>query len=162
MDSGRELFIHELRDIYDAENKLINALETMADKVSNEQLSKSFIEHRDITQKQIERLEKIFPMVDRKPTREPCKGINGLIEEFQSFVKEEEPSDAILNVFACGAAAKVEHYEISSYTSLIQLADQLGLTEAAQLLNQSLKEEQETAQEVETMGEKLGQELPAS
>ena len=160
MESGRDLFIHELRDIYDAEMKLVNALETMADKVSDERLSKSFLEHRDVTQQQIERLEKIFPMVDRKPTREPCKGINGLIEEFQSFVSEEKPSDAVLNVFATSAAAKVEHYEISSYTSMIKLADQLGLTEAGQLLAKSLKEEQETAQEVETMGEKLGQELP--
>jgi ferritin-like metal-binding protein YciE len=161
MDSGRDLFIHELRDIYDAEHKLVNALETMADKVSNEQLSKSFLEHRDVTQGQIDRLEKIFPMVDRKPTREPCKGINGLIEEFSSFVSDEKPSDAILNVFACSAAAKVEHYEISSYRSLIKLADQLGLSDAGQLLQQSLKEEEETSVEVETMGEKLGQELPA-
>ena len=161
MESGRDLFVHELRDIYDAENKLVNALETMSNKVSDEQLAKSFLEHRDVTQGQIDRLEKIFPMLDLKPSREPCKGINGLIEEFSSFVKEESPADAVLNVFACAAAAKVEHYEISSYRSLIKLADQLGLSEAAQLLQQSLQEEEETAQEVETMGEKLGQELSA-
>ena len=161
METGKDLFIHELQDIYDAENKLVNALETMANKVENPELQKSFEEHRKITQGQVERLEKVFPLVDRKPSREPCKGINGLIEEFSSFVKEEDPSDGVLNVFATGAAIKVEHYEIVSYKSLIKLADQLGLTEAAELFEASLKEEQETATELETLSEKLGQELPA-
>ena len=161
MESGKDLFIHELQDIYDAENKLVNALEDMAKKVENPELRKSFEEHRTVTQKQVDRLEKIFPMVDRKPSREPCKGINGLIEEFKSFVKEEEPEPAVLNVFATGAALKVEHYEIVSYQSLIKLADQLGLADAAQLFQQSLSEEQETAQELDTMSQKLGQELPA-
>ena len=161
MESGKDLFIHELQDIYDAENKLVIALEDMAKKVENPELQKSFEEHRTVTQKQVERLEKVFPMVDRKPSREPCKGINGLIEEFKSFVKEEEPKPAVLNVFATGAALKVEHYEIVSYESLIKLADQLGLADAAQLFQESLTEERETAQELDTMSQKLGQELPA-
>lgn len=161
MESGKDLFIHELQDIYDAENKLVIALEDMAKKVENPELQKSFEEHRTVTQKQVERLEKVFPMVDRKPSREPCKGINGLIEEFKSFVKEEEPKPAVLNVFATGAALKVEHYEIVSYESLIKLADQLGLADAAQLFQESLSEERETAQELDTMSQKLGQELPA-
>ena len=161
MDSGKDLFLHELKDIYDAENKLLNALETMANKVADEQLSKSFEEHRQVTQTQVERLEKVFKLIDRAPSREKCDGINGLISEFSSFVKEESPDDKILNVFATGAALKVEHYEIVSYKSLIKLADQLGLSEAAELFEASLKEEQETAQELETMSEKLGQELPA-
>ena len=161
METGKDLFLHELKDIYDAENKLVNALETMADKVEDEQLAKSFEEHRKVTQGQAERLEKVFQLIDRAPSREKCDGINGLISEFQSFVKEEEPDGKVLNVFATGAALKVEHYEIVSYKSLIKLADQLGLTEAAELFEQSLKEEMETAQELEQMSEKLGQELPA-
>lgn len=161
MESGKDLFIHELQDIYDAENKLVIALEDMAKKVENPELQKSFEEHRTVTQKQVDRLEKVFPMVDRKPSREPCKGINGLIEEFKSFVKEEKPEPAVLNVFATGAALKVEHYEIVSYESLIKLADQLGLADAAQLFQQNLAEEKETAQELDTMSQKLGQELPA-
>ena len=161
MESGKDLFIHELKDIYDAENKLVNALEDMAKKVENPQLKQSFEEHREVTQQQVDRLEKVFPMVDRKPSREACKGINGLIEEFKEFVKEEEPSGEVLNVFATGAALKVEHYEIVSYRSLIKLADQLGLADAAAIFQQNLSEEEETATELETMSEKLGQELPA-
>lgn len=160
MDSARELFEHELRDIYDAEHKLVNALETMAKKTTNEQLSKSFQEHRTVTQGQIERLDKVFGLIDRAPRREACDGINGLISEFSGFVKDESPSEKVLDVFATAAAQKVEHYEICSYKSLIKLADTLGLSEAAELFEQSLKEEQETAMELETMSEKLGQELP--
>ena len=162
MESAKDLFEHELRDIYDAEHKLVNALETMAKKTSNEQLSKSFEEHRTVTQGQIERLDKVFGLIDRAPRREPCDGINGLISEFSGFVKDESPSDKVLDVFATAAAQKVEHYEICSYKSLIKLSDTLGLTEAAELFEQSLKEEQETAMELETMSEKLGQELPVS
>lgn len=162
MDTAKDLFEHELRDIYDAEHKLVNALETMANKVSNEQLSKSFQEHRTVTQTQIERLDKVFALIDRSPRREPCDGINGLISEFSGFVKDESPSEKVLDVFATAAAQKVEHYEICSYKSLIKLSDTLGLTEAAELFEQNLREEQETATELETMSEKLGQELPTS
>ena len=162
MDSAKDLFEHELRDIYDAEHKLVNALETMGNKVADEQLSKSFEEHRAVTQNQIERLDKVFGLIDRVSRREACDGINGLISEFSGFVKDESPAEPVLNVFATAAALKVEHYEICSYKSLIKLADTLGLTEAAELFEQSLKEEQETATELETMSEKLGQELPTS
>ncbi|MDQ4065683.1 MAG: DUF892 family protein [Actinomycetota bacterium] len=158
MDSGRELFEHELRDMYDVEMKLVNALETMSNKVADEQLSRAFEEHREVTRRQAERLEQVFQLIDRAPRREACEGINGLIEEFSCFVKED-PSDAVLNVFATGAAQKVEHYEIVAYKSLIKLADQLGLSEAAELFEQNLREEQETAQQLETLSEKLGQEL---
>jgi ferritin-like metal-binding protein YciE len=161
MESGKDLFLHELKDIYDAENKLVNALETMSNKVENEQLAQSFEEHRKVTEGQVKRLEKVFELIDRAPAREKCDGINGLISEFSSFVKEEDPDPKVLNVFATGAAMKVEHYEIVSYKSLIKLADQLGLTEAAELFEASLREEMETAQELETMADKLGQELPA-
>ena len=160
MDNLRELFEHELRDIYDAEHKLVNALETMATKVADPQLSKSFKEHRTATQGHIERLDKVFGIIDRAPRREACDGINGLISEFSGFVKDESPSDPVLNVFATSAALKVEAYEINGYKSLIKLADQLGLSEAAQLFEQNLREEQETAQDLETMSEKLGQEVP--
>jgi ferritin-like metal-binding protein YciE len=161
METGKDLFIHELQDIYDAENKLVNALETMSNKTSNPELSKSFAEHRTVTEGQVTRLEQVFKLIDRAPSREKCDGINGLISEFSSFVKEEEPNEKVLDVFATGAAQKVEHYEIVSYKSLIKLADQLGLSEAAQLFEQSLKEEQATAEELETFADKLGQELPA-
>lgn len=158
-DTGRELFEHELRDIYDAEHKLVNALEKMSNDASDEQLTQAFSEHRDVTQKQIERLERVFGLIERAPRREPCAGINGLIEEYREFNKEEDPSDEVRDVFATGAAAKVEAYEICSYKSLIKLATQLGINEAVTLFQESLREEEETAREIDQMAEILGKKL---
>ncbi len=157
--TARELFEHELRDIYDAENKLVNALENMANKVEDDKLSQAFSEHKEVTQKQAERLEQVFKLIDRAPRREPCHGINGLIEEFTEFVKEEDPEPAVLNVFATAAALKVEHYEIATYRSLIALVRQQGLEEAVSLFQETLAEEEDTAREVEQMGQLLGEQL---
>jgi ferritin-like metal-binding protein YciE len=158
-DTGRDLFEHELRDIYDAENKLVNALEKMSKDASDEQLSQAFAEHREVTQEQVKRVERVFELVDRSPRREPCAGINGLIEEYQKFNNEESPSPEVRDVFATGAALKVENYEIASYKSLIKLANQLGLSEAVSLFGQTLQEEEETAREAEQMSEVLGKKL---
>jgi len=158
-EPAKELFEHELRDIYDAENKLINALERMSKNASDQRLSQAFIEHRDVTQEHAERLERVFASIERAPRREPCVGINGLIEEYQKFNKEERSAPEVSDVFAAGAALKVEHYEIASYRSLIKLANQLGLTEAVSLFEETLREEEETAREVERMSEVLGKHL---
>jgi ferritin-like metal-binding protein YciE len=160
MDTAIDLFEHELRDMYDAEHKLTRALQTMAKKATNKELQEGFEEHLVVTETQAERLERVFEIIDRKPRREPCDGINGLISEFSSFAKEEDPSGPVLDLFATGAALKVEHYEICAYKSLIKLADLLGMSEAADLFEQSLKEEQATAQELEQLSEKLGHEVP--
>ena len=161
-DNARELFEHELRDIYDVENKLINALESMAKKVTEPALQTAFAEHREVTQNQAKRLEEIFGLLDRAPRREPCQGINGLIQEFQEFVKEESPAPEVLNLFATGAAQKVEAYEICSYKSLINLAENLQMSEAIALLQQNLAEEEQTAVQLEEMSKKLGPTLPVS
>jgi ferritin-like metal-binding protein YciE len=113
----------------DAEKKLVNALKTMESKCQNEELVRAFEHHRTETQEQAARLDEVFGMVGRKPRREPCVGINGLIEEFSKFV-QQKPAPAIIDVFATGAAEKVEHYEICAYESLIQLGDHLRVPEA--------------------------------
>lgn len=156
MDRGIELFEHELKDIYDAENKLSRELESMAKKTSDEELAKALLDHKQQTDGQIKRLEDVFRLVDKKPSREPCHGINGLLKEFKSFVTDEKPSPEVLDVFAIGASLKVEHYEIASYKSLIQLAQQAGLSDAVSLLKQNLSEEQETAAKLEILAERLG------
>jgi len=161
MDTARELFVHELKDIYDAESKLIKALGTMANKVTDPELQKSFEEHQKVTEGHAQRLEKVFELVDRKPSRQPCHGINGLIEEFSDFVKKESPADDVLNVFATAAALKVENYEITAYKSLLKLSDQIGLSEAGELFQETLKEEQDTATQLEAVSQQLGQVLAA-
>jgi ferritin-like metal-binding protein YciE len=158
-ETAKELFEHELRDIYDAELKLVRATERMAKKVDDPGLKRSFQEHSQVTKGQVRRLEKVFDLVGRKPRRERCKGIDGLIEEFTTFVKEEDATPEVIDVFASVAAGKVEHYEIAAYQGLIQLAIQLGIEEGVTLLEETLAEEIETSQKLETAGRELGQKL---
>jgi ferritin-like metal-binding protein YciE len=110
-----------------------------------------------VTEEQARRLEQVFGMLGRKPRREPCAGINGLIEEFSEFVKEN-PSAEVLDVFATGAAEKVEHYEICD-DSLIQLGNLPGVADGVELFEQTLGEEQETAALLKVMSQKLGPQL---
>lgn len=155
LDTEQDLFEHELRDVYDAEKKLVRALESMANKVTDETLSSSISEHRTTTRQQVKRLEQVFKLLDKKPRREPCRGINGLLNEFTKFVKEE-PADQILNIYAVGAGLKIEQYEIVAYQSLLRLAQQLGMPEARDLLTQTLMEEEATAVQLEALADQLG------
>lgn len=155
MQTAHELYIHELNDMLSAEQQLLDALQEQAEAASNPQLKKAFESHRAQTEKQVERLQRCFEEINEEPESEECKGIKGLIEEFKSFVEEKDPSPDILDHFACGAAAKVEQYEIKGYESLIELAESMEHTQAVKLLNQSLKEEQSTLEKMEKFGERL-------
>ncbi|HWK31980.1 MAG TPA: DUF892 family protein [Terriglobales bacterium] len=154
MQTAHELYIHELNDMLSAEQQLLEALQEQAEAASNPQLKKAFESHRAQTEKQVERLQRCFEEIGEQPEGEECKGIKGLIEEFESFV-EKDPSPDILDHFACGAAAKVEQYEIKAYESLIELAESMEHNQAVKLLNQSLKEEESTLEKMEKFGERL-------
>lgn len=155
MQTAHELYIHELNDMYSAEQMLLEALPEQAEAANNPQLKKAFESHLAQTQKQVERLQRCFEEIGEEPEDEECKGMKGLVEEFRSFVQEKEPSPDILDHFACGAAAKVEQYEIKGYESLIELAESMEHNQAVKLLNQSLKEEQSTLEKMEKFGERL-------
>src|SRR4051812_22022289 len=155
IQTAHELYIHELTDMLSAEQQLVEALAEQAEAASNAQLKKAFESHRNQTIKQVERLQQCFQEIGEEPEQSECKGIKGLIEEFKSFAEEQDPSPDILDHFACGAAAKVEDYEICSYESLIELAESMDHTKAVRLLNQSLKEEESTLEKMEKFSEKL-------
>jgi ferritin-like metal-binding protein YciE len=156
MQSAKELFIHELTDMLDAEQKLVTALGELADDHSEEpQLQKGFQAHQAQTEKQVERIQQIFEQIEEEPEETECKGMKGLLEERSSFKEDEDPSGDILSIFDVGASIKVESYEINAYTSLIELAKQLDLTKAIRLLNQNLKEEQQTRTKLEAISRKL-------
>lgn len=160
MDNAREMLVHELGDLLDAETRLRNALEKMAKKCSNQNLKTLFEDHREETEGQIERLQGVFEDLEEKAKRQPCKGMRGLIEEFETFVKEEKPEDELLDIYACGAAIKVEHYEISAYESMINMARQLGLEEEARQLEETLQEEKTMLQRLQEIGQELISQLP--
>lgn len=155
MNTAREMFVHELGDMLDAEQKLVEALGNQAEESSRPECQKAFSQHQQQTEKQVVRLQEVFSLIGEEPEETECKGIKGLIEEHDTF-KEEDPSEDLLDIFNLGAATKVERYEISAYDSLIRLARELKLpAKAAQLLNQNLKEEQQTLKKVEMLSRKL-------
>ncbi|HEX6465657.1 MAG TPA: DUF892 family protein [Terriglobales bacterium] len=154
MQTAKELFIHELTDMLDAEQKLVEALGEMEEDDPRPELQKAFGAHRQQTEGQVERIQQIFQELGEEPEETECKGIKGLIEERESF-KEEEPAEDILAVFDVGAAIKVESYEINAYTGLIDLATELELKKAVKLLNQNLREEQQTLKKMQGFQKKV-------
>ena len=154
MQTAHELFLHELADILDAERKLVDALGEHANGASNPQLQKAFAAHQAQTEKQVQRLEQVFRQLGEDPEDTECKGLKGLLEEVDTF-KEENPSPDILDVFSIGAAAKVESYEINAYESLINLAREMGHNKELRLLQQNLKEEQQTLKKMQGLSKKI-------
>ena len=155
MQTAHELFIHELTDILDAERKLVEALGKQAQECSRPDLKKAFESHQAQTRKQVERLEQAFESLEEEPEETECKGIKGLIEEHDTFIEEEDPSEDLIDIFNVGAASKVESYEIQAYTSLIRLADMMEHKKVSRLLNQNLKEEQQMEQKLVKLANKV-------
>ena len=143
METIEELFEHELKDIYSAEQSLLAALEQMARESSDRDIRKAFTQHRKETQGQIKRLDKVFKGLGQKPEAQTCAGMEGLIKEKKMFVRER-PSPELLEFYNIGAAQKTERYEITAYETLIDMADKLGFSDAVELLEQNLQEEEAT------------------
>jgi ferritin-like metal-binding protein YciE len=138
-----ELFEHELKDIYGAEQSLLDALQQMADESTDREIKKGYLQHRKETQGQIKRIEKIFKSMGQKAAAETCAGMEGLIKEKKLFMREK-PSEELVEFYNIGAAQKVERYEITAYESLIDMAEKLGMSDAVELLEQTLQEEENT------------------
>jgi ferritin-like metal-binding protein YciE len=143
MTTIEELFEHELKDIYGAETSLLAALEQMAQESSDREIKKGYQQHRKETQGQLKRLDKVFKLLGQKAEAETCPGMEGLLKEKKTFMREK-PSPELLEFYNIGAAQKVERYEITAYENLIDMADKLGLADAVELLEQNLQEEEET------------------
>ena len=154
MQTGHELFVHGLKDMLDAEQQLVEALEENANQSSRADLKKAFDQHRKETEGQIERLQRCFEFLGEEPEKAECHGIRGLIQEKKAF-EEEDPSQDLIDVFNVGAAIKVESYEICEYESLIDLAREMKHTKVVQLLNQNLKEEKATLKKMDGFSKKV-------
>jgi ferritin-like metal-binding protein YciE len=149
----KELYIDELRDLYNAENQLTKALPKMAKASTSDELRAGFEEHLEQTKGHVERLERIFKQLDEKPTGKKCKGMEGLVEESKEIIDEQEGET--LDAGLISAAQRVEHYEIAAYGCVRTYANLLGEDNAAELLEQTLKEEKETDQKLTKLAEKI-------
>jgi ferritin-like metal-binding protein YciE len=135
-----DLFLAQLKDIYYAEKKIFRTLPKMVKAAQAPELKQAFTAHREETQGQIERLEQVFEMLGKRPQTKPCEAINGIVAEGEETIEDFGESAAIdTGLVAAGQA--VEHYEMARYGALIAWAGQLGMPEAAALLNQTLQEE---------------------
>ena len=140
MESLKELYIEELKDLYSAEKQLVKALPKMAKNATNPELQQAFTQHLEETEGHVERLEQIFEMLGERAGGKKCKGMEGLIEEAKELL-EEDASEAVLDAGLISKAQHVEHYEMAGYGTVRTYAQQLGLDEQAELLQQTLDEE---------------------
>ena len=149
-----DLFHDTLKDIYFAEKKILTALPKMAKAAENEELSAAFEKHRGETEGHVERLEQVFAIIDKKPQGKTCDDIVGITEEGAEIMREYKGSPA-LDAGLLAAAQSVEHYEISRYGTLRAWAEELGLTDAASLLEETLIEEKATDEALTRIAENV-------
>lgn len=157
MTAPRELFLHELGDIYFAEQQIVKKLPKMIDEASDTELAKGLQQHLQETKQQIANIEEVFSALGEKAKGERCPGIEGIAEEHDLFMKEYDPSPELRDLFLTGAAARVEHYEIAAYNGLIAMAKGLGERSCADLLQENLAQEQHALETVEGVGERMAQ-----
>ena len=155
MTTPRELFLHELGDVYFAENQIVKKLPAMIDEASDGELAKGLEKHLGETRQQIANLEDIFSELGEKARGERCPGIEGIAEEHDLFMKEHKPSPELRDMFLTGAAARVEHYEIAAYNGLIAMAKGLGEAACADLLQENLDQERHALAAVEKVGARM-------
>jgi ferritin-like metal-binding protein YciE len=146
-----DLFLDTLKDIYYAEKQILKALPKMAKAATAPEVRKAFETHRDETETHVERLGEVFEILGKAPRGKTCDAILGIIEEGKGIIEEFEGSPA-LDAGLVAAAQAVEHYEIARYGTLKAWASQLGLKDAAALLDQTLSEEAKTDQLLSKIG----------
>jgi ferritin-like metal-binding protein YciE len=162
MDTPRELFLHELSDLLSAEHIIAKTLGELAKETQHDEMKTAFKEHGNESKEQVKRLEQAFKLLGEKPEDVTCHAAEGLRKEHEEL-HEENPSPEVLEMGNLLGAAKTEHYEIASYTGLVQIAKDLGEREVADLLKQNLDEETAMAKRIvdftKTVGKEAKQEL---
>jgi ferritin-like metal-binding protein YciE len=148
----QDLFVETLKDIYYAEKKILTALPKMAKAARSEELGAAFEKHHAETQDQVKRLEQVFELLGETAKGKKCPAIDGIIEEGQEVMKDFKNSPAHDSGLLAGAQA-VEHYEISRYGTLIAWAKEMGMGDAAKLLEQTLTEEKNTDKALTALAE---------
>jgi len=153
-NSLQELYLGELRDLYDAEHQIIKALPKMISKTTSEELKSALTEHLEITRQQAERLEQIFENMGERAKAKKCKGMAGVIEEGSELLKEAEDED-VRDAAIIASAQKVEHYEMAAYGTVRTWATLLGEQDSANLLEETLNEEKEADQKLTEIAESI-------
>lgn len=154
IETMNDLFLEQIEDLYDAEERLVKALPKMAQNSSSDQLRQAFEMHLQQTKGHVERLERVFQEIGKKAKGQTCDAMKGLIDEGEDVISDvKEPSVRDAGLIAAGN--RVEHYEIAAYGSAKAFARMLGLSRAASLLEQTLQEEKEADQKLTSLAENM-------
>ena len=160
LESLRKLYVDEIKDIYDAEHQILEALPEMEDKATTPELKDAFREHFSQTTNQVARLDQVFESLGIDAERKTCKGMKGLLAEGEHFLKTSGDDDTI-DAALIAAAQRVEHYEIAVYGTLRTYAVMLGHEDQAELLQTSLEEERATDENLSAIAEATVNQLAA-
>ena len=154
METLKDLYVDELKDIYNAEHQLVKALPKMAKASSSPELRSAFQDHLKQTQGHVQRLEKVFKGLGMKPASKTCKAMEGLVKEGAEMI-DEDAEGALKDAGLIGAAQRVEHYEIAAYGTLCAFAKQIGDDSGVELLRQTLDEEGEADKKLTELAEEI-------
>jgi len=154
VNSLQELYVDELKDLYDAENQIIKALPKMIDAASSEELQNALTEHLEVTREQAKRIEQIFQNMGEKLKAEKCKGMEGVIKEGAEILSEDMDEN-VKDAAIISAAQRVEHYEMAGYGTVRTWANLLGESEAEELLQETLDEEKEADKKLNQLAEQI-------
>jgi ferritin-like metal-binding protein YciE len=153
MNTLQDLMVENLKDLYSAENQILKAGPKMLKAVESEELKTALQEHLELTRDHVDRLKQIFEKLGKKPTGHHCKGMEGLLTENKELLEEDAEADVLAAGLIVGQQ-KVEHYEIAGYGSAVTFAKLLGNKEAAELLAQTLDEEEKADKKLTQIAKK--------
>jgi ferritin-like metal-binding protein YciE len=160
LKTPRDLFLHELSDTMSAEHIVRDMLTSLERETQNPDVKAAITHHQKETEQQIANIDKAFGLLGEKPEKTTCHAAEGLRKEHDSL-KQERPPELVLELGNLAGAAKTEHYEIASYTMLMQMAKDLGEKDVADLLKENLDQEKEMARTVQSLGKQVGKEAKA-
>jgi ferritin-like metal-binding protein YciE len=152
LNSLHDLYVTELKDLYNGEQLIMKALPKMMEKAHSPELRSAFQEHLEQTRRQITRLEQIFQKLDESPKGQKCKGLEGIINEGEDWMDKDSPP-AVCDAALISAAQRVEHYEIAGYGTVRTFARRLGFEDQATMLNETLQEEGATDKKLTNLAE---------
>jgi ferritin-like metal-binding protein YciE len=152
LESLKDLYMEQLKDLYSAETQLVDALPKMADACNSPELKNAFREHLNQTKQHVDRLEQIFKKLGESPKGETCEGMKGLLKEGEAMMKMKgEPE--VIDAGLIAAAQRVEHYEIAGYGTVRTYAELIGEADAVRLLERTLQEEEEADEKLTEIAE---------
>jgi len=140
----KEFLAEEIKDVYWAEKHLLKTLPKMSKAATSEELASAFLDHAEMTKTHVSRLEEVFGLLDKKVQAKKCEAMEGITKEGDGVIEDTEKGTSTRDVGLIISAQKAEHYEIAAYGGLAQLVTTLGLSDVADLLNQTLQEEKDT------------------